>query len=89
MAQRTFRDVLGEPSTWSHTVTSTRHRPDMRDATIHDISCTGNKVSLHTRSIQYGDTLSIFNIPEPNLRERVLSALRPGASVLKILGTTV
>jgi hypothetical protein len=89
MTFRTFRDVLGEPSTWSHSVTSTRHRPDMRDATIQDVSCTGNKVSLHTRSMQYGDTLSVFHIPERSLRERVLSAFRPGASVLKILGTAV
>ncbi len=89
MASRTFRDVLGEPSTWSHSATSTRHRPDMRDATIHDVSCTGNKVSLHTRSIQYGDTLTIFNIPERHLRERVVSALRPVANVLKFLGTAV
>jgi hypothetical protein len=28
MACRTFRDVLGEPSTWAHSATSTRHRPD-------------------------------------------------------------
>lgn len=89
MTSRTFRDVLGEPSTWAHSATSTRHRPDMRDATIHDVSCTGNKVSLHTRSIQYGDTLTIFNIPERQLRERVLIALRPGANVLKFLGTAV
>lgn len=89
MAQRTFGDVLGEPSTWSHTVTSTRRRPDMRDATIQDVSCTGNKVSLHTRSIQYGDTLSVFNIPERDLRERVLRGLRPGASVIKVLGIAV
>lgn len=89
MTSRTFRDVLGEPSTWAHSATSTRHRPDMRDATIHDVSCTGNKVSLHTRSIQYGDTLTIFNIPERHLRERVLSALRPGANVFKFLGTSV
>lgn len=89
MACRTFRDILGEPSTWSHSVTSTRHRPDMRNATIQDVSCSGNKVSLHTRSIQYGDTWSVFSIPERNLRERVLSALRPGSSVLKVLGTAV
>lgn len=89
MACRTFLDVLGEPSTWSHSVTSTRRRPDMRDATIQDISCSGNKVSLHTRSIQYGDTLSVFHIPERSLRERVMSAFRPGASVLKTLGTAV
>lgn len=89
MTQRTFRDVLGEPSTWSHTVTSTRHRPDMRDATIQNISCSGNKVSLYTRSIQYGDTLSVFNIPQRELRERVMGAMRPGTSVLKILGTSV
>ena len=89
MESRTFRDILGEPSTWSHSATSTRRRPDMRDATIRDVSCTGNKVSLHTRSIQYGDTLTVFNIPERGLRERVLGAFRPGASVLKILETAV
>jgi hypothetical protein len=89
MTHQTFRDVLGEPSTWTHSVTSTRHRPDMRDATIKDAFCNGNKVSLYTRSIQYGDTLSVFNIPEPTLRERVLGALRPGISVLVFLATRV
>lgn len=89
MTHRTFRDVLGDPSTWTHTSTSTRHRPDMRDATIKDVTCRGAKVSLSTRSIQYGDTLSVFNIPEPGLRQRVLGALRPGGSVLAFLGTRV
>jgi len=89
MAQRTFRDVLGEPSTWSHSVTSTRRRPDMRDATIRNVFCSGSKVSLYTQSIQYGDTVSVFNIPERDIRERVIQALRPGSSVTKILGTPV
>ena len=89
MTSRTFRDVLGEPSTWLHSTTSTRHRPDMSDATIQDVSCSGNKVSLHTRSLQYGDTLSVFNIPDRHLRERVLTALRPGSSVAKVLWTAV
>jgi hypothetical protein len=89
MAGRTFRDVLGEPSTWSHSATSTRRRPDMRDATVQNIFCSGSKVSVATRSIQYGDTLSVFNIPERDLRERVLRALRPGASVAKVLETPI
>lgn len=89
MVQRTFRDVLGEPSTWSHSVTSTRRRPDMRDATIKNVFCSGSRVSLYTQSIQYGDTVSVFNIPERNIRERVMHALRPGSSVDKILETAV
>ncbi len=89
MTHRTFRDVLGEPSTWTHAATSTRHRPDMRDATIKDVACHGSRISLSTRSILYGDTLTVFSIPEPVLRQRVLSAMRPGASVIAFLGTRV
>jgi hypothetical protein len=89
MAQRTFRDVLGEPSTWLHSVTSTRRRPDLRDATIKKVFCSGSRVSLYTQSTQYGDTVSVFNIPEREIRERVLDALRTGSSVSKFLGTPV
>jgi hypothetical protein len=89
MAQRTFRDVLGEPSTWTHTTTSSRHRPDMRDATVLETFSIGSKVSLYTRSVQYGETLSVFHIPDGDLRARVLRALRPGSSVLSFLATAV
>jgi hypothetical protein len=61
----------------------------MRDATIRNVFCSGSKVSLYTQSIQYGDTVSVFNIPERDIRERVIQALRPGSSVTKILGTPV
>jgi hypothetical protein len=61
----------------------------MRDATIKNVFCSGSRVSLYTQSIQYGDTVSVFNIPERNIRERVMHALRPGSSVAKILETAV
>ena len=89
MAQRTFLDVLGEPSTWLHSVRSTRRRPDLRDATIKNVFCSGNKVALYTQSIRFGDTVSVFNIPEREIRERVIHAMRPGSSVSKILATPV
>jgi hypothetical protein len=89
MVSRTFREVLGDPSIWSHTATSSRHRPDMRNATIKDSFCVGNKFSLHTTSIQYGDTMSVFNIPERDLRERLWRAFQPGAKVLQVLETLV
>ena len=89
MLSRTFREVLGDPSIWSHTATSSRHRPDMRNATIKNSFCVGNKFSLHTTSIQYGDTMSEFNIPERGLRERLWRAFQPGARVLQVLETLV
>ena len=89
MANRTFREVLGDPSTWSHTATSSRHRPDMRNARIKNRFSVGNKFSLHTTSIQCGDTMSVFNIPERDLRERLWSASQPGTKVLRFLETAV
>ena len=89
MANRTFLDVLGEPSTWRHSVTSSRHRPDMRDATIEDAFCSGARLSLHTKSRQYGDTMTIFHIPDADLRWRILGKIKPGVSVLSFLRTAV
>jgi hypothetical protein len=89
MADRSFRDVLGEPSTWTHSITSTRHRPDMRDATIQDVFCTGSKLSLHTKSTQYGETMTVFHIPDANLRWHVMGSIRRGMSVLSFLRMAV
>ena len=89
MANRTFRDVLGEPSTWSHSVTSSRHRPDMRDATIQDVFCTGSKLSLHTRSRQFGETLTVFHIPDADLRWRIMGKITRGVNVLTFLRMAV
>jgi hypothetical protein len=89
MAYRTFRDVLGEPSTWIHEVTSSRHRPDMRDATIQDVFCTGSKLSLHTRSRQYGETMTVFHVPDPNLRWKIMGAIQRGMEVSSFLRTVV
>jgi hypothetical protein len=89
MASRTFRDVLGEPSTWCHSITSSRHRPDMRDATIQDVFCTGAKLSLHTRSRQYGETMTVFHIPDANLRWQIMGAVQRGMGVLAFLRMTV
>lgn len=89
VTKRTFREVLGDPSSWSHTATSTRHRPDMQNARIKNSFCVGNKFSLHTTSIQYGDTMSVFNIPERDLRERAWRAFQPGAKVFQVLETPV
>ena len=89
MAYRTFRDVLGEPSTWSHSVTSSRHRPDMRDATIQDVFCTGPKLSLHTTSRQYGETMTVFHIPDANLRWHIMGAIQRGMGVLAFLRMAV
>jgi len=89
MADRTIRDVLGEPSTWIHSVTSSRHRPDMRDATIQDVFCTGCKLSLHTISRQYGETMTVFHIPDANLRWRIMGAIRRGMGVVSFLRTAI
>jgi hypothetical protein len=89
MAYRTFRDVLGEPSTWSHSVTSSRQRPDMRDATIQDVFCTGSKLSLHTTSRQYGETMTVFHIPDANLRWHIMGAIQRGMGVLAFLRMAV
>lgn len=89
MAHRTFGDVLGEPSSWTHSIVSGRHRPDMRDATVQDVFCTGSKLSLHTRSRQYGETMSVFHIPDADLRWRIMGTIKPGLSVLSFLRMAV
>jgi hypothetical protein len=89
MAYRTFRDILGDPSTWIHSVTSSRHRPNMRDATIQDVFCTGPKLSLHTKSAQYGETMTVFHIPDAGLRWQIMGAIRRGMGVHTFLRTAV
>lgn len=89
MSYRTCLDVLGEPSTWRHSVTSSRHRPDMRDATIQDVFCNGSRLSLHTKSRQYGETMSVFHIPDADLRWRIMGRIKPGVSVLAFLRMAV
>lgn len=89
MANRTFGDVLGEPSSWTHSITSSRHRPDMRDATIQDVFCTGSKLSLHTNSRQFGETMTVFHIPDARLRWHIMGAIHRGMGVLAFLRTAV
>ena len=89
MANRTFLDILGEPSTWRHTVTSSQHRPDMRDATIQDVFCTGSKLSLRTTSRQYGETMTVFHIPDVDLRWRIMGSITRGVSVFAFLRMAV
>lgn len=89
MAYRTFLDVLGEPSTWRHSVTSSRHRPDMRDSTIQDVFCNGAKLSLHTTSKQYGETMTVFHVPDADLRWRIMGQAKRGVSVFSFLRLAV
>jgi hypothetical protein len=81
MDRKTVREVLGEPSTWSNSVTTAERLPDMDDARIMDVFCAGNEISMLTQSVRYGDTLSLFRVPDAALRERLLRALRPGEAV--------
>jgi hypothetical protein len=89
MTHVTVREVLGEPSTWSSAVTASEDLPNMRDAFIMDIYCSGNEISMLTISARYGDTLSVFRVPDPTIRERVIGALRPGESVIAALDATI
>ena len=61
----------------------------MRDATIQDVFCTGSKLSLHTRSRQYGETMTVFHIPDANLRWQIMGAIQRGMGVLAFLRMTV
>ena len=61
----------------------------MRDATIQDVFCTGSKLSLHTRSRQYGETMTVFHIPDANLRWQIMGAVQRGMGVLAFLRMTV
>lgn len=89
MDHRTVREVLGEPSTWSNSVTSTRVVPDMLDAQIVDIYCSGNEISVLTHSEKYGDTLSVFRIPDATVREGVIGALKPGRPMPEALAAAI
>ncbi|HKX98509.1 MAG TPA: hypothetical protein VJL86_02225 [Steroidobacteraceae bacterium] len=61
----------------------------MRDATIQDVFCSGAKLSLHTKSRQYGDTMTVFHIPSADLRWRIMGSIKPGVSVLVFLRMAV
>ena len=61
----------------------------MRDATIQDVFYTGSKLSLHTRSRQYGETMTVFHIPDANLRWQIMGAVQRGMGVLAFLRMTV
>jgi len=89
MTHVTVREVLGEPSTWSSVITASEDLPNMQDAFIMDIYCSGDEISMLTRSVRCGETLSVFQVPDPTLRERVIEALRPGESVIAALDATV
>ena len=89
MDRKTVREVLGEPSTWSNSVTSTRRLPDMQDAQIVDIFCSGNEISVLTRSEKYDDTLSVFRIPNATDREGVIGELRPGRFMPEALAAAI
>jgi hypothetical protein len=57
----------------------------MRDATLQDVFCTGSRLSLHTRSRLYGETMTVFHIPDADLRWRIMGRFKRGVSVLSFL----
>jgi hypothetical protein len=61
----------------------------MRDATIQDVFCTGSKLSLHTNSRQFGETMTVFHIPDARLRWHIMGAIHRGMGVLAFLRTAV
>ena len=82
MSLRSLRDLFGDPEGWeNHISDGVDDMPDMKEATILDVFVSGNQVAVYTRNFEGVEALSIFFIDDPEVRARVASASRPGASV--------
>ena len=83
----TVRDLIGDPSSWQNLVSDGegRQMPDMDGATIVDIFCTGNKLSIYTRNAAGIQALAKFRVDDAALCLRIGNVLLPGLNVHEAL----
>lgn len=86
MAKRTVRDVIGEPNSWSNSVSDELvARPAVSGALILDVFAAANEISIHWRADSGFETLSVFKIGNPEIQAGLVDALMPGTDLLDAL----
>ena len=87
MDKQTVRDVIGEPEGWSNSVSDEPVTlPVVSGAIILNVFSNLNEVSIHWLGETGFETLSVFQIADQTMRESVVTALKPGQSLLEALG---
>jgi hypothetical protein len=61
----------------------------MRGALISDVMVAGDQIAIQTSGAACGDTITVFFIGDPDLRERTVRALRQGADVHEAVAATL
>ena len=61
----------------------------MQGAKISDVMVEGSEVAVYTEGGPCGDTLSVFTVDDPELRERTVRALKVGDRVHDAVAATI
>jgi len=90
MGETTVCDVLGEPASWGNCISDEpAGSPDMRGATVLDVFVSRNELTLYTRGVNGSESATVFVIQDPDLRQKVATAIHPGVEVLAALRIAV
>ena len=63
--------------------------PHVNGATIHDVFANGRDIAVYLRSETGSETLSIFEVTDPVIRENLVKALKPGRKIGEVLDAPV
>jgi len=86
MAKQTVRDVIGEPRGWTNCVSDEQvATPAVSGAIILDVFSTANEISIHWRAASGFQTLSVFNVSNPQVQAGLVNALIPGMLLFEAL----
>ena len=89
MKMRTVRDFSGAPSSWQNLNDGDTKILDMDGATILDVFCSGNQLSIYARNAAGIESLSKFYIDDSALCARIAEALKPGLQVREALTSPI
>lgn len=90
MGETTLCEVLGEPSSWGNCISDElAGLPDMRGATVLDVFVARNELTLYVRGLNGTESATVFVIQDPDLRQKIVTAMHPGADVLETLRAAV
>ena len=61
----------------------------MQGATVLDVFVARNELTLYVRGLNGTETATVFVIPDPDVRQKIATAMHPGADVLEALRVAV
>jgi hypothetical protein len=83
-------DVIGGPEAWPNSYWGEpAGRPEMRGARISDVIASGSEIAIQTTGGPAGATFSVFEVKDPEIRKRILHALKIGTDVYKAAATVI